>query len=91
MYVIMRRLQYLIAVLFLAASCGGVDPELMKEPNFQSGYDDGCRTASSRGSGSGNPKYRNDNLFRNDKAYEAGWRNGYSSCGQSTNPFGPDF
>ena len=54
---------------------------LEEEPNFQLGYGDGCATGSDEQKSFSTKKTRDAYLFDNDRAYAAGWRQGYLSCG----------
>ncbi len=78
---------FLMGSLFLAG-CSGTDPALLEDPNYSLGYGDGCSTANSRVRGGHNKVYRNQTLFKNDKAYQTGWRDGYVACGDRQNPDG---
>lgn|GEM_PF-3187349 len=84
------RLKLTVWFGFLAAlfvwSCGtDIDPALQKEPSFHLGYGDGCTTANKGVSDFKNSVKRNDDLYDQDKAYKAGWNNGFASCGGKTN------
>src|SRR5271166_3241484 len=52
-----------------------------RSPNFKDGYSDGCETANAR---SVNPNeenvYRDEALYRSDRAYKTGWGAGYTAC-----------
>jgi hypothetical protein len=55
-------------------------------PNYQAGYSDGCATANNQGASmGGDSTVRDEDLFRSDKAYSAGWSTGFSAC-RSTDP-----
>lgn len=71
----------------LLAACG-TDPELLQDPLYKHGYNDGCSTANSRVRGGHNKIYRNDTLFKEEKVYQRGWRDGYVACGDRQNPDG---
>ncbi len=71
----------------LLAGCG-TDPEVAKSPQYRLGYGDGCSTANSRVRGGHNKVYRNDELYKKDKIYQTGWRDGYVACGDRANPDG---
>jgi hypothetical protein len=57
-------------------------------PNFKSGYSDGCATANAQGVNYNRNQVRDDDLYKADKAYRAGWAAGVSSCkaGLATQP-----
>ena len=79
------RLLAAFALVPLLSACvfleGPVSRQEEKSPNFKSGYDDGCATASTV---SANMRKQSDvrdmALFRTDKAYRAGWSAGYTAC-----------
>lgn len=69
----------LIAVLL--AACASDDVEtLSQEPGFQAGYGDGCATATEEDKSFSTKRQRDEYLFENDRAYRAGWRQGYLQC-----------
>lgn len=74
----------IISALALAG-CVGTNSELRNEPNYGLGYNDGCGTANGRVSGFDSTIKRNENLYDSDRGYRAGWKDGYSSCGGTTN------
>ncbi|MBX3508570.1 hypothetical protein [Parvibaculum sp.] len=79
----MRRLLRLCAPLVLAAlvaGCGLGQSEYADEPNYKAGYSDGCWTATSQVPGDPSTITRNEEAWKSDKAYNAGWRSGYSAC-----------
>jgi hypothetical protein len=49
-------------------------------PNFKSGYSDGCATANAQGTDYDRTMVRDDEMYRTDKPYRAGWAAGVSSC-----------
>jgi hypothetical protein len=51
-----------------------------ENPNFKSGYGDGCATANSQGTDYGRQTTRDDELYKTDRAYRAGWAAGVSAC-----------
>ena len=71
----------ILGLLLLGACSTEIDPALQKEPTFVQGYSDGCATANTGVSDFKNALKRNDDLYDQDKAYKAGWNDGYSSCG----------
>lgn len=64
----------------LAAGCGMGKSEYADEPNYKAGYSDGCWTATSQVPGDPSTITRNEEAWKGDKAYNAGWRSGYSAC-----------
>lgn len=49
-------------------------------PDFKSGYSDGCATANAQGTDYGRTVVRDDEMYRTDKPYRAGWAAGVSAC-----------
>lgn len=72
----------------LAAACASSgDLALAEEPGYQAGYGDGCLTASEADKSFSTKRVRDDYAFANDRAYAAGWRQGYLQCsGQAREP-----
>ena len=65
------------------AGCASVDDGgvlLSEQPTFQAGYGDGCATGIEEDKSFSREKTRDSYLFDNDRAYRAGWRQGYLSC-----------
>jgi len=75
----------LIAISLVAASIGGCASDealnLAEQPSYQAGYGDGCVTATEEDKSFSTKRQRDEYLFDNDKAYRAGWRQGYLQCG----------
>ncbi|MDE2184175.1 MAG: hypothetical protein KGJ78_14240 [Alphaproteobacteria bacterium] len=78
-----------IAVVTLAAlalaGCGIVFPSARERaarnnPNFQSGYTDGCASANQQGANYRKDAVRDDVLYKTDKAYRSGWGSGFYNC-----------
>lgn len=66
----------------LAAGCASTDAtQLAEEPSFQAGYGDGCVTATEDDKSFSTTRVRDEYLFDSDRAYRAGWRQGYIQCG----------
>jgi hypothetical protein len=69
----------------LAGCTTARDPELLNDPNYSTGYADGCQTAQTRVAGFEDETLtRNQVLWENEPAYQTGWRDGYNACGSST-------
>lgn len=94
------RLVLLALSAFLLAGCmffeTPADRALRRQPNFRTGYADGCATATNEGADMRHgDTVRDDSLYDTDKAYRVGWANGHSACqrmaptGQSQGPL-PD-
>ena len=54
---------------------------LAEEPTFQQGYGDGCVTSTEEDKSFSTKRERDEYMFANDRAYRAGWRQGYVQCG----------
>lgn len=77
-----RLLSSLALIALLASGCASDDVmALAEEPNYQVGYGDGCVTASEEDKSFSTTRERDEYLFDNDRAYRAGWRQGYLQCG----------
>jgi hypothetical protein len=70
-----------LSLLALAGCASPMDPELRQSPNYSLGYNDGCQTGNGRITGFKSTVQRNEDLYEDDRAYEGGWREGYSACG----------
>jgi hypothetical protein len=53
---------------------------LRESPSFQLGYSDGCLTSTEEDKSFSSKSSRDAYSFKNDKAYRAGWRQGYFEC-----------
>jgi hypothetical protein len=50
-------------------------------PDFKAGYNDGCATASTRGADPrDNGMVRDEEAYRSNPAYHAGWGTGFNGC-----------
>ena len=76
----------LLGAGFIAAGCAsnGDLAELRESPGFTAGYADGCTTATEEDKSFSTKTARDSYSFDNDKAYRAGWRQGYLECGATT-------
>lgn len=71
------------SALLLAGCAEGSGRDHQRLPAYQAGYSDGCRTAHNRERGFATKVIRNDEVFDQNAAYRAGWRDGSMSCGSS--------
>jgi hypothetical protein len=79
----LRILELLTLASFVLAGCGmfsAADRAQRNSPNFHAGYDDGCVAASTSGANPREEPLRDEALYKSDKAYRAGWSNGFSAC-----------
>ena len=67
----MRHLP-IFAVALLGA-CASDYGRYAEEPSFQTGYGDGCVTATETDKSFSTKRQRDDEAFANDKAYASGW------------------
>ena len=75
----------LITIAFILttglAGCATSDTALLaEEPGFVAGFGDGCATATEEDKSFSTKRVRDDYQFENDRAYRAGWRQGYQEC-----------
>ena len=83
----MADLIKLLVCLTFAAGLGAcaTSPDaalLAEEPSYQAGYGDGCATGVEEDKSFSRKRLRDEYLFENDRAYRAGWRQGFLSCGE---------
>ena len=77
----MRRVAALtlIALTCALAACGTSKYE--NDPDYSTGFTDGCSTGSARTPGMPPPRaVRDDQLWKESEGYRAGWKAGYASC-----------
>lgn len=73
----------LLATALALSGCGiflsSKEKAMQKDPNYQSGYSDGCAAANAQ-----NTDYRHGDrdeaLFNTSKPYRSGWHSGFSAC-----------
>lgn len=71
-----------LALLFSAGCATSEGESLSEQPTFALGYGDGCQTGVERDKSFSTKSVRDAQLFDSDKAYRAGWRHGFQSCGK---------
>lgn len=70
-------------LLSLLAGCAtGDTAALTAEPAYAAGFGDGCATVREEDKSFSTKRVRDPYQFDNDRAYRAGWRQGYSECGE---------
>lgn len=68
------------------AGCGMLGPkitrEMRKTPEYHAGYQDGCASAPGPDANARNgfQQLKNDEAFRTDRNYRAGWNAGFTAC-----------
>ena len=93
----MKVTAFRVAGLCLGASillAGCVSPEQTQQaidgPMYPAGYADGCASASEASKPFSTKMVRDEDLFKGDRSYRAGWRQGFSSCGGEDSVFESD-
>ena len=92
----MRPLNLLL-ILALAPALSGcilfetkAQRAMVKNPQFQAGYSDGCASANRRGTDFYGDKIQDDALYKSSQPYRSGWGAGYQTCnnqyGRQSNP-----
>ena len=79
----LKRVLPMLSMAVLAQACASDYARYSEEPSYKSGYGDGCLTATEADKSFSTKRERDDYAFANDKAYAAGWRQGYLQCGGS--------
>lgn len=83
-----------IAAAMTLASCAlfpsAHDRAIRRTPNFKAGYNDGCAAANAAGASYRYGPVRDEDLFRRDDTYRAGWNTGYSTCRSTVSPSGAE-
>ena len=75
-----------IAAAAVLAGCT-TNPDILalqEHPSFHAGYGDGCATSTEEDKSFSTKSTRDAYAFDNDKAYRAGWRQGYLECSNRT-------
>lgn len=67
-------------LLVLGACASDEVRQLQNEPSYEAGYGDGCTTGTEETKSFSTRRVRDEYLFKNDRAYRAGWRQGYFEC-----------
>jgi len=67
------------------AGCGVFFPSAKERaaknsPGFRSGYTDGCASATMQGTKYRNDAVRDEEEYKSDKNYRAGWGSGFYNC-----------
>ncbi|HXI87989.1 MAG TPA: hypothetical protein VNH64_11055 [Parvularculaceae bacterium] len=70
----------LLTALGLPGCASNEVQRLADEPTYEVGYGDGCTTATEEAKSFSTKRARDEYLFKNDRAYRAGWRQGYLEC-----------
>lgn len=79
----MRRLVPLCLLLLCGCTLfeSPAQRAVRNSPDFKAGYQDGCASAGNRGADPrDNGVLRDEDAYRSNKAYHAGWGAGFNSC-----------
>ncbi|WP_339832238.1 hypothetical protein [uncultured Parvibaculum sp.] len=74
------RTGMVLAALLALSACGLGVSKHADDPNYKAGRADGCWTATSRVPGDPSTVTRNEEAYKSDEAYRAGWNAGYNAC-----------
>ena len=74
-----------LLALALAGCALGQDRAVRNSQPYKVGYADGCAAATSAGSSYRHGPVTNEDAFRHNDAYRAGWNTGYSACRRTGN------
>jgi len=88
----MRLFRSSVAVLALIslAGCGILLPNARdraakKSAEFRNGYEDGCSSSTAQDVNHRAEQVRDENLYKTDGRYRAGWASGFTNCRTTTN------
>ena len=88
------RLGFVVGLASVAAGCiffsSPKDRAMRRTPSFKDGYADGCAAATAQSSNYRDAPYRDEQLYKTDGVYRAGWANGYQTCNPSRTGAVPD-
>lgn len=83
----MRAIAILAATVFSLTLAACETTDYSSDPDYDTGFQDGCQTSTNRSSGTPASKpVRDQQLWDLSDGYRAGWRAGYASC--NTNAHG---
>jgi hypothetical protein len=73
-----------LAAAMMLSGCGiflsGKEKAMHNDPNYRSGYSDGCASANAQNTNYRGDQQRDQALFDASKPYRAGWHSGFSAC-----------
>jgi len=81
---LVRAIVFTAALTALAGCQTARDPETLNDPNYATGYADGCQSGQSRVAGFDDTITKDGALAAAEPTYELGWRDGYNACGSAT-------
>ena len=70
----------LLAMLLALGGCAGDSNVNRDSPDYAAGYSDGCATGQARDTYPRGRVTRDEEAFRHNADYKAGWRTGYNAC-----------
>jgi len=80
-----KRLLVLMVAALCLAGCGILFPgardrAAKNTPGFKSGFSDGCASATIQDTNYRKDTVRDEELYKSDKNYRAGWSSGFYNC-----------
>lgn len=77
----MRLKKTLAAAIVMLAVAACASSKYESDPDYDSGFSDGCATGTARTSGTPVTKAtRDETLWSQSEGYRAGWKQGYAAC-----------
>ena len=79
-----RLIVFLVLGVALASCESAADRTMRKSPDYKAGYSEGCASAGAPGANMRDTsRVRDEQAYRSNRAYNAGWDTGYHACGVS--------
>jgi hypothetical protein len=80
-----KRILICLVASVCLAGCGILFPTARDRaakntPGFKSGFSDGCASATVQGTNYRTDTVRDEELYKSDKNYRAGWSSGFYNC-----------
>ena len=69
-----------VALAGCAVFGGAKERALQNNPGFRQGYEDGCAAATDQGADLRDRKVGDNELYKADDVYRAGWSSGFQTC-----------
>ncbi len=73
-------------VAFGLLGCGGPMTMMMRTPEYELGYSEGCNSAAQQSSGRPQTPTRNEMLYSGNEDYRRGWNSGNVQCRPQAGP-----
>jgi len=75
---------FLLLAVMLSACQSAADRALQKSPDYKAGYSDGCASTTTPGANMRETRHiRDEQAYRDNRAYSSGWDTGFHACGAS--------